>query len=202
MKVDIDHILFWMDAIRSSDDSYRTLEAFWKGQIKSKLWLIDNLKPFVTKSSSVEIHGGWVGVLASLLFLSDIPITKITSIDIDPSCEKTAVLMNRLENINAKFTAVTADMLEYSTNSDIVINTSCEHISQEDYETWLSHIPENTLLVLQSNNYCINEHIRIAETLENFVQQSNLNVAWKGQLELPLYTRFMLVGYKNGHRNS
>ena len=44
MKIDINDIKFWMDAIRNSDDRDRTLETFWGGQIKSKLWLIDNLR--------------------------------------------------------------------------------------------------------------------------------------------------------------
>ena len=43
MKIDIQDVLFWMDAIRNSDDSYRTLESFWKGQVNSKLWLVEQL---------------------------------------------------------------------------------------------------------------------------------------------------------------
>ena len=44
MKIDINDIKFWMDAIRNSDDRDRTLETFWGGQIKSKLWLIEQLE--------------------------------------------------------------------------------------------------------------------------------------------------------------
>lgn len=36
MKINIQDVLFWMDAIRDSDDRYRTLESFWKGQVNSK----------------------------------------------------------------------------------------------------------------------------------------------------------------------
>ena len=35
MKIDINDIKFWMDAIRNSDDRDRTLETFWGGQIKA-----------------------------------------------------------------------------------------------------------------------------------------------------------------------
>jgi hypothetical protein len=202
MKLDIDHVLFWMDAIRNSNNSHRTLEAFWKGQVKSKLWLIDNLEPFVKLPSTLEIHGGWVGVLASLIFQSKLPVIKIVSLDLDPSCKDTAVLMNRVENLQDKFTAVTANMIDRVVDSDIIINTSCEHITQDDYDTWLSHIPEHTLILLQSNNYNIEEHVRIANSLEEFKQQSNISVKWQGQLELPLYTRYMLIGYKNVTGNS
>lgn len=85
---DIEHVLFWMDAIRNSPDPQRTLESFWKGQIRSKVWLIDNLRKHVNKVVSIDIHGGWNGVLASMLFQSDIVVTNIRNVDIDPECDK------------------------------------------------------------------------------------------------------------------
>jgi hypothetical protein len=50
------------------------------------------------------------------------------------------------------------------------------------------------LLVLQSNNYNIPEHVRIANDLDEFKTQSKINVVWAGELELPLYKRFMIIG--------
>lgn len=198
MILDSEHILFWMDAIRNSEDPKRTLESFWKGQIRSKEWLIQNLRPHIKKVITVDICGGWNGVLASMLFQSDIPCKEIRSIDIDSSCEETANTMNKLEHMVGKFKAVTADMCDLTYNTDVVINTSCEHLTQDQYRQWLKHIPENTLLVLQSNNYQIDEHVRIAESLEHFEEQSGINVLWKGELELPLYKRFMLIGNTKG----
>ena len=196
MQVDINHVLFWMDAIRDSDDPKRTLESFWKGQIKSKVWLIKNLRKQVNKVITVDIHGGWNGVLASLLFQSDIFITNIRSVDIDPACEPIANTINKLEEMSGQFRAVTHDMCTIPVTADVVINTSCEHITQAQYNQWLSGIPKDTLIVLQSNNYDISEHIRIVQGLEEFVDQSNLNVHWKGELSLPLYNRYMIIGKK------
>jgi hypothetical protein len=170
------------------------MDAFWSGQLKSKEWLIENLRKHVNKFVTVDIHGGWVGVLASMLFQSNIPITKIRSIDIDPICEPIAVNMNKLEEIVGKFSALTADMCSVYIDADVIINTSCEHITQEQYDYWLSKVPENSLLVLQSNNYNIPEHIRIAKSLEDFSNQSKIDVLWQGELELPHYTRYMLIG--------
>ena len=197
MYLDVEHVLFWMDAIRNSSDKERTLEAFWKGQIRSKIWLIENLRPFIRKSVRVDIHGGWVGVLASLLFQSEIPISRITSLDIDPTCEGISYTINKLEEIEGRFTAVTANMIEVNTEAEVVINTSCEHITQTDYETWLNNMPNDAILVLQSNNYNIPEHIRNASSLEEFIEQSHINVLWSGEKELPKYTRYMLIGKKN-----
>ena len=191
---DIEHVLFWMDAIRNSPDPIRTLESFWKGQIRSKVWLIDNLRKHVNKVVSIDIHGGWNGVLASMLFQSGIVVTNIRNVDIDPQCEEVANTINKLEEMVGKFRHVTADMCCVRSDADVIINTSCEHITQDQYDLWLSGVPQNSLLVLQSNNYIIDEHIRPASSLEDFKKQSDINVLWAGELEMPLYTRYMLIG--------
>ena len=202
MLIDTEHLHYWMQAIRQSSDPMRTLDAFWSGQLKSKEWLIDTLEMAVhpqvdctmPKPFSIDIHGGWVGVLASMLFQSRIPVVNIRSIDIDPTCEPVATMMNKKEEIAGRFRAVTSDMCEIRCDADIVINTSCEHITQDAYDLWLSGLRHDSLIVVQSNNYSIPEHVRTAETLGDFVSQSNINVLWAGELELPLYTRWMIIG--------
>lgn len=196
MNIDTDHLHYWMQAIRQSPDPMRTMDAFWSGQLKSKEWLITNLRKHVTKVVSVDIHGGWVGTLASMLFQSNIVCSHIRSIDIDPSCEPIANMMNKGEEMVGKFRAVTADMCNIRSDADVVINTSCEHITQDQYDLWLSGMPHNSLMVLQGNNYDIPEHIRIAKDLEEFKTQCGLSrVLWAGELELPLYKRFMVIGH-------
>ena len=197
MQINTEHIHHWMQAIRQSPDPMRTMDAFWSGQLKSKEWLIRNLRKHVKKFVTVDIHGGWVGVLASMLFQSDVPVLSIRSVDIDPSCEPIATNMNKIEEMVGKFRAVTADMVNLRSDADVIINTSCEHITQEQYDLWLSGMPQDSLFVLQSNNYDIPEHIRIAKDLEEFKTQCDLNVLWAGELELPLYTRWMVIGKKH-----
>jgi hypothetical protein len=194
MKIDTEHLHYWIQAIRQSEDPVRTMDAFWVGQLKSKEWLISNLRHRLHNTVSIDIHGGWVGVLASMLFQSEIKIKNIRSIDIDPSCESVATMMNKQEEIEGRFRAVTADMCAIRSDADVVINTSCEHITQDQYDLWLSGMPYNSLLVLQSNNYDIPEHVRIANDLAEFKTQSKINVIWAGELELPLYKRFMIIG--------
>jgi len=196
MKIDTEHLHHWMQAIRNSENPMRTMDAFWSGQLKSKEWLIEVLEKTIINPVSIDIHGGWVGVLASMLFQSHVPVTTICSIDIDHTCEDIAIMMNKVEEIQGRFQAVTADMCAVSSDADLIINTSCEHITQDQYDLWLSRIPQNSLIVLQSNNYVIDEHIRTAISLEQFKEQSNINLIWEGKLELPLYTRWMLIGKK------
>jgi len=198
MKVNIQDVLFWMDAIRNSEDRYRTLESFWKGQVNSKIWLIENLQKMQkTPWNNIVIHGGWNGVLASLIFNSDIIVDKITSVDIDPVCEEVANTINKRYEMSGKFKAITADMCQYVEEADVIINTSCEHISQLDYYYWQHTQPNNSLYVLQSNNYFkLDEHINCSESLYNFEQKCNLNASLVDKLELPKYDRYMIIGKK------
>lgn len=200
MQIDLEHLHYWMCAIRESNDPMRTMDAFWRGQMRSKEWLISELKKQkhnVKTWPTIDIHGGWVGTLASLLFQSGMYIEHINSIDIDPTCESTAKLMNQLEHEAGKFHAVTADMCTFRSDADIVINTSFEHITQDQYDLWLAGLPQNSLIVLQSNNYDIPEHVRIAKDLEEFKQQAELeHVYFAGELATQMYTRYMIIGKK------
>lgn len=199
-KVNIDDVLFWMDAIRNSSDRDRTLESFWKGQVWSKGWLIDKLKNHVdqSKSHKIVIYGGWNGVLASLLFNSDMNIDQIISVDIDPDCKEIANTINKRYEMAGKFISVTSDMCDYVVeDADIVINTSCEHITSDQYDRWLFLQPAEAMLILQSNNYFdLDEHIRCATCLDDFQNQCQVIVTWAGELELPKYNRFMIIGRK------
>jgi len=200
MQIDTEHLHHWMRAIRQSKDPMRTMDAFWRGQILSKEWLIKELTKQKNNFKSwptIDIHGGWVGTLASMLFQSDLYIDRITSIDIDPDCQDIALTMNQLEVEAGKFRAVTADMCTFRSDADIVINTSFEHISQDEYDLWLAGLPQNSLIVLQSNDYQIPEHVRIARDLDEFKKQSELEtIFYAGELDLPLYKRFMIIGKK------
>jgi hypothetical protein len=198
MHIDLEHLHYWINSIRISDNPERVMDSFWRGQIQSKEWLITQLTPLSKGYQlSIDIFGGWNGVLASMLFQSSMSVDTICSIDIDPNCESVAKEVNRLEVVEGRFKAITADMCTTPSLADIVINTSCEHITQDQYEQWLSKISGDSMLVLQSNNYQIEEHVRIANSLEEFKEQCGIEVVWSGELELPLYTRYMIIGHKN-----
>jgi len=197
-NVNVEDVLFWMDAIRNSKDRDRTLESFWKGQIHSKVWLIENLEKYVDFSQEyrVAIYGGWNGVLASLLYNSNVGIKHITSIDIDLVCEEIALTINKRYEMQGTFTAITADMCNYTVeDAEIIINTSCEHITQSQYNRWISNQSNNTLIVLQSNNYFeLEEHIRCAKSIDEFIDQSGINPLFTGTYQHPKYQRFMIIG--------
>ena len=87
---------------------------------------------------------------------------------------------------------------EYS-ESDIVINTSCEHLHQQTIYDTIDKLERGTLVVLQSNNYHkLQEHINTVKDLQEFVSQYqsrliNIEMYEKDFLE---YKRFMILGLK------
>ncbi len=201
MKIDIDDIAYWVDAIRDANDHKRLLESFWHGQLESKKWLCEEL-PKVThaEASKIVIFGGWHGILATMLFNSELGVRHIRSVDIDPACKDIALSMNKKYEIDGKFDAVTENMCnyEYTEDPQIVINTSCEHITQEQYNTWLNKVPTDTWVVVQSNNFSSHpEHINCSENLLDFKWKSNISKEfYLGTLELPKYDRYMIIGRK------
>ena len=88
-------------------------------------------------------------------------------------------------------------MCDYSSPANIIINTSCEHVTQEQYEQWLSNQPDDAIFVIQSNNYFdLPEHIRCATDADDFMRMSKIKPQWRGEFETPKYTRYMIIGKK------
>lgn len=189
------------------------VDAFSLGQLKSKLWLIENLPDNL---GLVFICAGWYGTLASLMFdKARDKFDKIRSFDIDPTCAPIADNFNRPYVIDGwQFKASTMDILdmEYPTSyttyranktsvdltemPDTIINTSCEHIV--NFKEWYDRIPVGKTVILQCNNfYEIEEHVNCVNSTEEFSAISPMQkVIYEGELPLQKYTRFMRIGVK------
>ena len=61
-------------------------DCFRRGQLQSKLWLVNELKKLKLYLGTVYLCAGWYATLATMLFESKIKLDKIRSFDIDPSC--------------------------------------------------------------------------------------------------------------------
>jgi hypothetical protein len=95
---------------------------------------------------------------------------------------------------NPSLKTITDDMYLYSYTEDVIINTSCEHI--DNVQDWLSLLPADRMVVLQSNNYIGgNGHINCVHSKEEFVEQTGLSdILYSGELVMPMYTRYMVIG--------
>ena len=181
-----------------------------KNQIARKMWLADSLFDTVgAELGNIVILGGWVGVLSAVLLHDPrFAITKVVSIDLDGRCAAIAESLNATHARTGKFAARTGDMLEldYSRNiastgddgsaADLIINTSCEHLS--DFGCWYDRIPAGQLLVLQSNDYyACREHVNCVPDLAALQAQAPMHdVLFAGQRQMRHYVRFMLIGRK------
>ena len=187
-----------------------------RGQLESKLWLIRELSELQLDLGIVFLCAGWYSTLATMIFESDIKVDRIRSFDIDDSCYSIAETFNKpWVKDEWRFKATTQDIFDIDFNlhtytvkradgstceltesPNTIINTSCEHI--ENFSDWYAKIPQGKLVVLQSNNfYEVEEHVNCVGTVEEFKNLAPMeNILYSGELELPKYKRFMLIGYK------
>jgi len=192
-------------------------DCFARGQLESKLWLVRELQQCNIPLGTVFICAGWYATIATMLFESGIEVDKIRSFDMDTTCASIAEVFNKPWVVDSwKFKASYKDIHDidftgktpysvYKSNGeeqllldspDTVVNTSCEHI--ENFEEWYAKIPDGKLVILQSNNfYDVEEHVNCVTDVDEFINTAPMTtVLYSGELALPKYNRFMIIGYK------
>jgi hypothetical protein len=177
----------------------RLFEAFSKGQIESKLWIVKELVniPNIEKRS-LHIHCGWYALLAYLIYNKIDDKITIRSYDIDKNCFPVSCILNHPQKRFGIFKAWVRDIhtpIFYHKDA-VLINTSCEHL--DNFTQWFTSIPKGQYTILQSNNYYdCDEHSNCMNSLEEFKKSAPLsNILYEGELKLQKYTRFMLIGIK------
>lgn len=195
--IDADFIIRYTNALYATPpesapryDEFRDM--FSSGQIHSKNWLVKELGAYsaILSDSNVLIVGAWFGTLG-LLLKRKFPTASVTLLDLDPRCKiYTDNVMYGTPGINS----VTCDMYKHTYTESVVINTSCEHI--ENLPEWLSLLPRNTLVALQSNNFLEGSgHVNCVDSKEAFIENTKLEHVWySGELTMPMYTRYMIIG--------
>lgn len=166
-----------------------------KGQLYSKLWLVNKLKNITTNLGNVCLYGGWYALIVEMLF-NNFNIRKVTSYDIDFYCKLIADEINIHYVMEGQFEAITENINYVDCNSyDTIINLSCEHLKDNK---WFEKVPEGKLVILQSNNFCsISEHVSCIHNLKEMTETYKLNnIMYSGVLHLKQYERFMIIGVK------
>ena len=162
-------------------------------KLTSKKWLADQLL-LVTQPKNVLILGSWYSTYLPYALGAN----HYTCVDIDASVINLSAKFNeRLYGNNDKFTYEVGDaqewLLKETSQFDVIINTSCEHMSFDMRDIEL--IP-NTFYVLQSNNYTIiKDHINCKTDLNSFIESTGLNnILYSGLKSLAKYDRYMVIG--------
>lgn len=184
-------------------------DAWSQGQIKSKLWLIEELEKITSneKQKTIWVLGGWYGLLSFLILTRNkIQPVKICSFDVDAESTELAKDINNNWLLDPQiFYSFTADCTQLNYNStefhgpaDIIINTSCEHFA----DSWMDSIPPQTLIAAQSTNMEHVEHINKVNSLADFQNkfQNKFDVLYKGELMFNYpnlkFNRFMIIARK------
>lgn len=130
----------------------------------------------------IVVAAGWHGLTAHMIDKN------VVSFDMDPDCKKTHLF----DNVSYKIAKIEDfDPSQY----DIIICTSCEHITDKTINDFLSRKKQTAIVVLQSNDYySIPEHINCKQNIDEFSNSINLKILEKFTLKLKRYNRFMLIG--------
>ena len=170
-------------------DEFRDM--FSSGQLRSKEWVVDEISKLPDLyDKHFLIAGAWFGTLG-MMIKQQFPRIKLTMLDMDPRCEK--FIQNLIYDDNS-IACITHDMYDFRYAEDVIINTSCEHIP--NVREWVKLLPKNCTIILQSNDFVNgNGHCNCVHSEEEFIEQSGLpTILYSGKLEMPMYTRYMIIG--------
>lgn len=187
-------------------------DAFSKGQLASKAWLLSNLSADVfvhlPLDSVVAILGCWIGTLVDPII--DLTLaTRVYGIDIDPGAIELAERFNQkhvqadwtFKGVVADASGLNSSFMEFETGGEligvkpnVIVNTSCEHMDTH----WFDTADSSQLIILQTNDSAgYDGHINICKDLADVKTKYPMStVLYAGQLQTPAYTRFMQIGYK------
>jgi hypothetical protein len=214
---DWDEVADWLDSNLQIPVSYMIeansrkypVDAFSLGQLASKAWLLKKLYPIATHPiKDWVIIGSWIGSLVPLLHQRFI-INRVYGIDHDHRATILSEVFNRrYVQDDWKFKAVDADIryletkwLQFQTGNEliqvkpgVVINTSCEHMGTE----WFDTADSDQLIVMQTNNSDrFDGHINICSSVKEMQEKYNMQkVLYAGEFKMPAYTRYMQIGYR------
>jgi hypothetical protein len=173
-------------------------DSFSHGQIKSKLWLVENLEPHIGKN--VVVLGSWHNI-TSFIFKVRGNKSHFIGLDIDPEVKTIADKICDTWRIEGSVTNLTRDAKKIPIDYDTVINCSSEHMTTE----WFDNIKQGTLVCIQSSSIVDPNHpwyiVTASPDIDSFKQKYNLSkTLFCDTLRIQYggwgYDRYMLIGYK------
>lgn len=134
------------------------LDSFSHGQIISKLWLCQTLEKYINNTPQVVyVLGCWHGLTGFLLeSRGNIDISSLYGIDLDSAAIEVAKKINVAWVYPYKHHYIVADANNYTfaPSPDIVINTSAEHFTSDN---WFKVLAPGTLVAVQESKMPIDK---------------------------------------------
>jgi hypothetical protein len=177
--------------------------SFSKNQFVAKTWALEVLQtidaPELDDNPVFTIAGSWYGtIFVPLMKYIWGYNTRINLVDFDEGALRVAGELHGMHFIKHFHMDLNWDMHRLKKiKTDILINTSMEHMYP-----WTDISFGGKLCVFQSNNFITDHaHINCSETLEDFVEQMNMDeVLYQGEIPFHDYDdehkRFMVIGRK------
>jgi len=216
---------------RKEYDMTHLADAFSRGQVKSKIWMSQELEKIQNKFEMIHVHAGWYGQTRLYLENAGIEFDKMRVFDIDKTaCEISDYVFNldliedykvksaeldlplRDDDVNPETvmpwlsrTGVEYEVKNYKketsykekTIPNLIINTSAEHMDHIWYYKFKYRpLPSDPLFVIQTNNLFEHEdHVECVHSIDHMKKRFPMSrLEYAGELELPGYKRFMLIG--------
>lgn len=199
-------------------------DALSRSQIKSKIWLIEELDKIRmtlkdTAYYNVAVFAGWFGQIKSV-YDKKLTFRQMRIVEVDKSaCESSDYIFNLSSLENYKVKSVHADInnlilhkngYEWSVENfkeetqfkekflpDLIINTSAEHMTEEWYhQIRFKELESNPIVAIQSNNMFDGEgHVNCVHSIEHMKKKFPMKeILFEGELQLKGYKRVMLIG--------
>ena len=200
-------------------DNNHIYDAFSRSQIKSKVWLIEELAKISSHYPNVVFLAGWYGQLKSI-YEKKLTYSKIRNIELDEdACNASDYIFNINNLDNYKVKAVCADINNLTLHKngyewevenfkdnktysekflpDLIINTSSEHMTEEWFhQIRFKQIDSNPIVAIQSNNMFDGEgHVNCVHSIDHMKKKFPMKeILYEGELQLKGYKRVMLIG--------
>jgi len=220
-----DKIFRSINTYRKTHDDYSPIhDAMSRSQIRSKIWLIDELakiKDTVPLGCfyNILILAGWFGQLRSI-YDKKLTYRKMRFLDIDRSaCQTSDYIFNLSDLENYKVKAVCADVNQLNLHKngyewevenfkentkyiekylpDLIVNTSAEHMTEEWFhQIRFKEMESSPIVAIQSNNMFDGEgHINCVHSADHMKKKFPMKeVLYEGELQLKGYKRVMIIG--------
>lgn len=205
--------------IKENNNSSAMQDAMSRSQLRSKIWLVEELAKIQPHFNHVAVMAGWFGQLCAI-YDKKLTYKKIRIIELDKiACELSDYSFNLSNLENYKIKSVHADITNLTLHKngyewpvenfkegttynekflpDLVINTSSEHMTEEWYnQIRFKEMDSNPIVAIQSNNMFDGEgHINCVHSIDHMKKKFPMKeVLFEGELQLKGYKRVMLIG--------
>lgn len=189
-------------------------DSFSSNQYKAKSALLNAVDKLdiLDANSTVVIWGGWYGSIL-IPHLAN-KVKKIVNFDLDDETTKISKkIFSNYTNVNYICDDVFKTYRDVYLDTNLIINTSCEHMSPMKEWKWFGagamskdtnteifrnpKLPDDCYFAFQSNNmFDIEGHINCVNSLQEFKEQmpERAEVLFEEEVEDTRGTRYMLVG--------